>query len=63
MFAMEVMTLLCVAGIAFSVRFLVALCQEQPPHRIDYWVRLQLGSASDPLDEEQQQEQPVTRAA
>ena len=54
MFVMPVMTVLCTAGIAFYVRFLVALCKECKPRRIGYWVRLRLGSGEDTIAELQQ---------
>jgi len=54
---------LCTAGIAFYVRFLVALCKECTPRRIGYWVRLRLGSGEDAIAELQQRKKPVTRAA
>ena len=62
MFVMPVMTVLCTAGIAFYVRFLVALCKECKPRRIGYWVRLRLGSGEDTIAELQQRKRP-TRAA
>lgn len=37
MFLKTVMTLLCAAGIAFYVRFLVALCKESKPRSSGYW--------------------------
>lgn len=63
MFVTAVMTVLCTAGIAFYVRFLVALCKECKPRRIGYWVRLRLGSSEDTIAELQQGKRPVTRAA
>ena len=47
MFVTAVMTVLCTAGTAFYVRFLVALCKECKPRSIGYWVRLRLGSSED----------------
>jgi hypothetical protein len=63
MFVMAAMTALCTAGVAFCVRFLVALCKECKPHRIGYWVRLPLNSGEDPITELQQWKKPVARAA
>ena len=63
MFVMPVMTVLCSAGIAFYVRFLVALYKECKPRRIGYWVRMGLGSGEDTIAELQQGKRPVTRAA
>lgn len=63
MFVTDLMTVLCTAGIAFYVRFLVALSQECKPRRIGYWVRLRLGSGENAIAELQQRKKPVTRAA
>ena len=63
MFVTGVMTVLCTAGIAFYVRFLVALCKECKPRRIGYWVRLRVGSGEDAIAELQQRKKTVTRAA
>ena len=63
MFATGLMTLLCTAGIAFYVRFLVALCKECKPGPIGYWVRLRLGSGENAISELQKRKTPVTRAA
>jgi hypothetical protein len=60
MFVTAVMTVLCTAGIAFYVRFLVALCQECKPRFAD-WMRLRLGSGKDAMAE--LQESPVNRTA
>jgi hypothetical protein len=56
-------TLLCTAGVAFYVRFLVALCKECKPRRIGYWVRVRLGSGENAISELQERKKPVTRAA
>ena len=65
MFVIAVWTVLCTAGIAFYVRFLVALCKECKPRLTGYWVRLRLrlGSGEDALAEPQERKRPVTRAA
>jgi hypothetical protein len=63
MFVTGLMTVLCTAGIAFYVRFLVALCKECKPRRIGYWVRLRLGTGEDAIADLQQRKKPVTRAA
>jgi hypothetical protein len=63
MFVTGVMTLLCTEGIAFYVRFLVALCKECKPRRMVYWVRLRLGSGENAIAELPQRKKPVTRAA
>jgi hypothetical protein len=47
MFLKTVMTVLCMAGIAFYVRFLVALWNEREPRSSGYWVRLRVGSGGD----------------
>jgi hypothetical protein len=46
MFVTGVMTVLWAAGIAFYVRFLVALCKECKLRRIGYWAKTRLLSFS-----------------
>jgi len=43
--------LLCAVGVAFYVRFFVALCKECKPSSIGYWVRLRLSSGEDATPE------------
>jgi hypothetical protein len=57
------MTVLCTAGCAFYVRFLVALCKECKPRRIGYWLHLRLGPREATIVKLQRPERPVTRAA
>ena len=40
MFVRTVLTVLCTAGIAFYVRFLLGLWKERKPLSSGYWVRL-----------------------
>jgi hypothetical protein len=63
MFLKTVMTLLCTAGIAFYVRFLVALCKERRPRSSGYWGRLPLGSGESTIAELPERRKPVARAA
>jgi hypothetical protein len=63
MFVMAVIEVLCVGGIAFCLRFLVALFQERRPRRIGDRVRPQLSSGGNPNAGPQQHQQPMTRAA
>jgi hypothetical protein len=63
MFAKMAMTILCMTGIAFYVRFLIALCKECKPHSVGYWVRLRLGSDEDTIAEVPEQRRVLTRAA
>jgi hypothetical protein len=63
MFVMASMALLCTGGAMFSMRFLIALCQEREPRRFDYWVRRQLGSGTDTMAELQQSKKQVLRSA
>lgn len=63
MLVVPVMTMLCTAGVGFSVRFLVALCKECEPRRIGYWVRLRLSAAEDATADSQQIEVSKTNAA
>ena len=58
-----VMTVLCTAGVAFYVRFLVALCKECKPSLSGYWLRTQPRSDGDEVVELHEQEYPVSRAA
>ena len=63
MLVIAVMDVLCMGGIAFCLRFLVALFQECKPPRIGNRVRPQLSSGENPNAGPQQQQQPMTRAA
>jgi hypothetical protein len=58
-----VTTALCVAGVAFCVRFLLALCYEPSRGRVTYWAVLRLGPGEGVIAELQQGKKPVTRAA
>lgn len=57
-----VWTVWCTAGIAFYVRFLVALCREYKPRLTGYWVRLGRGSGEDAFAERQQHTSTATHA-
>ena len=57
------MTVLCAAGVAFYLRFLIALSKECKPCRIGYWLRLRLGFREATIVELQRPERPITRAA
>ena len=63
MLAKMAMTLVCTAGIAFYVRFLVALWKDRRPRSGGYWVRLKLGSGESTIAELLEQRKPVSRAA
>jgi hypothetical protein len=63
MFVMAAMTVLCTAGIAFYVRFLVALSKECKPRRIGFWVRMRLASDEDAIGELQERKKLFNRAA
>jgi len=63
MFVTAAMTLLCTAGIAFYVRFLVALCRECKPQRTGFWVRMRLASDEDAIGELQERKNLFNRAA
>ena len=63
MFVRAIMTLLCTAGVAFYVRFLVALRKECKPRPSGYWVRLRLDAGVDPITERNNREMPAPRAA
>lgn len=57
-----IITVLCAAGIAFYVRFMIALSKECRPRVRGYWMRLRLGTGGGELGE-LTQEQPTRRAA
>jgi len=57
------MTLLCTAGIAFYVRFLVALWKDRKPRSGGYWVRLPFDSGEATIAELPEQRKPMSRAA
>ena len=63
MFVKAVMIVLCTAGIAFYVRFLVALWSECEPRSTGYWVRLRFSSGEDTIAELPKRREPVARAA
>jgi hypothetical protein len=63
MFLKAVMTVLCTAGAAFYLRFLVALCKERKLRSGGYWVRLRLGSGDGTIAELPERRKPATRAA
>jgi hypothetical protein len=63
MLVMAAMDVLCMGGIAFCLRFLVALFQERKPQRIGDRVRPQLSSGENPNAGPQQQQQSMSRAA
>lgn len=63
MFLKTLMTLLCMAGIAFYVRFLMALWKESKPRSSGYWLRLHLGSGEATIAELPKRRKPVARAA
>ena len=63
MFVMAAMGVLCMGGIAFCLRFLVALFQERKPRRIGDRGCPQLSSGENPNAAPQQQQQPMSRAA
>jgi hypothetical protein len=57
------MTIVCTVGIAFYVRFLVALWKEREPRASGYWVRLRLRYVEDSIAQLPERRKPVTRAA
>ncbi len=63
MLVMAAMDVLCMGGIAFCLRFLVALFQERKPRQIGDRVRPRLSSGENGNAGPQQQQQPMTRAA
>jgi hypothetical protein len=63
MFVKTVVTVLCTAGIAFYVRFLVAISKECKPRSVDYWVRVRLNSGEGTTAALQEWAKPATRVA
>jgi hypothetical protein len=63
MFIAAVATALCIAGVAFCVRFLLALCNEPSRGRVTYWTVSRLAPGEGVIAELQQGKKPVTRAA
>ena len=63
MLAMAVMTALCTSGIAFCVRFLVALSKECKPRLIGYRVCLRLGARENAIADLRDRKLPRARAA
>jgi hypothetical protein len=63
MVVMTAMTALCTVGVAFYIRFLVALCREGRHHRICYLVRLQPDSVDNVNLESRELETSIPRAA
>lgn len=58
-----IVTTLCTAGIAFYLRFLVALCKEYRLHWIGYLVRLHVDSNENMVSASQEGETTLPRAA
>ena len=63
MVVMTVMTALCTVGVAFYVRFLVALYKECRHSRICYLVLLQSNSVEQVISEARELEATIPRAA
>jgi hypothetical protein len=63
MIVKSVMIVLCTAGVAFYLRFLMALCKESKSRSTGYWVRLRIRSAEDAIAEVQERKKPVAPAA
>ena len=56
-------TVLCTAGIAFYLRFFVALSKECKPRLTGHWVRVRLGSGEHASAEPQERKRPAIHAA
>ena len=63
MFVKAVVTMLFTAGVAFYVRFMVALRPECKPRSSGDWPRLRVGSGADPLPEIGEPQRTVAGAA
>ena len=57
------LTMLCLLGVTFYVRFLVALCKECRTHRVLSWMRLRAPSNLYAFPQEREHKEPVRRAA
>jgi hypothetical protein len=55
--------MLCLLGVTFYVRFLVALCKECRTHRVLSWMRLRAPSNLYAFPQEREHKKPVRRAA
>src|SRR5258708_1904492 len=58
-----VMTMLCLAGVAFCVRFLVALGKECKATSLCHWLRPRTGLNQDVIPQPREPNKPVDRAA
>jgi hypothetical protein len=56
------MSMLCLAGIAFNIRFFAALCEKRNRWTA-YWVRLHADSNKEAIPEERDNKQIADRAA
>jgi hypothetical protein len=57
------LTMLCLLGVTFYVRFLQALCKECRARRVFSWMRLRVPSNLYAFPQEREQKKPVGRAA
>jgi hypothetical protein len=58
-----ILMVLCTCGVAFYVRFLVALRKDYMPRSKGYWVRPRLDSAEETMIEFPVRQETMTRAA
>lgn len=63
MIATTIVSAVCTAGIAFYLRFIVALCQEYKPGLRGHWLFLRQGTGNGEVVELQRRERPTTRVA
>jgi hypothetical protein len=57
------LTMLCLVGVTFYVRFLLAVCKECRAHRVFSWMRLRAPSNLYAFPQEAEHKKPVRRAA
>jgi hypothetical protein len=62
MVATVVMTLMCIAGISFYARFLIALSKEHKSRPSRNWMRLRLGFGGSEIAESRERNETMTRA-
>lgn len=60
---LAILTMVCVAGVTFYIRFLIALCKEYHVHRVFSWMLLRTPSNLYAFPQEGEPKKPVRRAA
>lgn len=63
MLVLAILTMVCVVGVTFYVRFLIALRKEYHAHRVFSWMLLRTPSNLYAFPQERDDKKPVRRAA